>query len=58
MNRNQSIALAAVVAIVAVAAGVLSARWLLRPGAGAAPAVETATLLSPPRPLPSLALTD
>ncbi|HKU16734.1 MAG TPA: SCO family protein [Steroidobacteraceae bacterium] len=58
MSRTQSIALAAVVAIVAVAAGILSARWLLQPGAGAPPAVETATLLVPPRPLPPLDLVD
>lgn len=58
MSRTQSIALAAVVAIVAVAAGILSARWLLQPPATAQPAVATATLLSPPRPLPPLALTD
>jgi protein SCO1/2 len=57
MSRTQSIALAAVVAIVAVAAGMLSARWLLqRQSTG--PTVATATLLSPPRPLPPLALTD
>jgi protein SCO1 len=58
MSRTQSIALAAVVAIVAVAAGILSARWLLQPGADTPPAVATATLLSPPRPLPPLALVD
>ena len=58
MSRTQSIALAAVVAIVAVAAGVLSARWWLQSGGGAPPAVETATLLLPPRPLPPLALLD
>jgi protein SCO1 len=58
MSRTQSIALAAVVAIVAVAAGILSARWLLQPAGGTPPAVETATLLSPPRPLPPLALVD
>lgn len=58
MSRTQSIALAAVVAIVAVAAGVLSARWSLQSGGGTPPAVETATLLLPPRPLPPLALLD
>lgn len=58
MSRTQSIALAAVVAIVAVAAGMLSARWLLQHPATPQPAVATATLLSPPRPLPPLALTD
>jgi protein SCO1/2 len=58
MTRTQSIALAAIVAIVAVASGIASARWLLRQQAGAEPAVATATLLAPPRPLPPLALVD
>ena len=58
MSRTQSIALAAVVAIVAVTSGILSARWLLKHQAGAQPAVTTATLLVPPRPLPPLALVD
>ena len=58
MSRTQTIALAALVAIVAVAAGILSARWLLQPQAGAQPGVATATVLSPPRPLPPLALID
>jgi protein SCO1/2 len=58
MSRTQSIALAAVIAIVAVAAGILSARWLLQPRTDTQPAVATATLLSPPRPLPPLALVD
>jgi protein SCO1/2 len=58
MSRTQSIALAAIVAIVAVASGILSARWLLRHQAGAQPAVATATLLTPPRPLPPLTLVD
>ena len=58
MSRTQSIALAAVVAIVAVTSGILSARWLLEHRAAAQPAVATATLLVPPRPLPPLALVD
>jgi protein SCO1 len=58
MSRTQSIALAAIVAIVAVTSGILSARWLLKHQAGAQPAVTTATLLVPPRPLPPLALVD
>jgi protein SCO1/2 len=57
MSRTQTIALAAIVAIVAVAAGILSARWLLQQQTGQ-PAVASATLLSPPRPLPPLALVD
>jgi protein SCO1/2 len=58
MSRIQSIALAVVVAIVAVAGGILSARWVLLHQAGREPAVATATLLAPPRPLPPLALVD
>jgi protein SCO1 len=56
MSRTQTIALAALVAIVAVAAGILSARWVVQREAGVQTA--TATLLSPPRPLPPLALVD
>ena len=56
MSRTQTLALAALVAIVAVAAGILSARWVMQRQAGAQTA--TATLLSPPRPLPPLALVD
>jgi protein SCO1 len=56
MSRTQTIALAALVAIVAVAAGILSARWVVQRQAGVQTA--TATLLSPPRPLPPLALVD
>jgi protein SCO1 len=58
MSRTQTIALAAIVAIVAVASGLLSARWLLQQQSGSQPEVTTATLLSPPRPLPPLALVD
>ena len=56
MSRTQTIALAALVAIVAVAAGILSARWVVQRQAGVQTA--TATLLAPPRPLPPLALID
>lgn len=58
MSRTQSIALAAIVAIVAVSAGILSARWLLAHRAAAQPVTATATLLLPPRPVPPLALVD
>ena len=58
MSRTQTIALAALVAIVAIAAGILSARWVLQRQAQAQTGVATATLLSPSRPLPPLALVD
>jgi protein SCO1/2 len=58
MSRTQTIALAALVAIVAIAAGILSARWVLQRQAGAQLGVATATVLSPPRPLPPLDLVD
>ena len=58
MSRTQTIALAALVAIVAIAAGILSARWLLQRQAEAQVGVTTATLLAPPRPMPPLALVD
>ena len=58
MSRTQTIALAALVAIVAVAAGILSARWVLQRQAGSQIGVTTATVLAPPRPLPPLALVD
>jgi len=58
MSRTQTIALAALVAIVAIAAGILSARWVLQRQAGAQLGVATATVLSPPRPLPPLDLID
>lgn len=58
MSRTQTIALAALVAIVAVAAGILSARWVLQRQAGGQMGVTTATVLAPPRPLPPLALVD
>jgi len=58
MSRTQTIALAALVAIVAIGAGILSARWVLQRQAGAQMGIATATVLSPPRPLPTLALVD
>ncbi|MGH8241302.1 MAG: SCO family protein, partial [Steroidobacteraceae bacterium] len=58
MSRTQTIALAALVAIVAVAAGILSARWLMQRQAGAQLGVTTATVLAPPRPVPPFALVD
>jgi protein SCO1/2 len=58
MSRTQTIALAALVAIVAIAAGILSARWVLQRQAGAQLGVATATVLAPPRPLPPLDLVD
>jgi len=58
MSRTQTIALAALVAIVAIAAGILSARWVLQRQSGAQLGVATATVLSPPRPLPPLDLVD
>jgi protein SCO1/2 len=58
MSRTQSIALAAVIAIVAVAAGILSARWLLQHQTGRPDALTTGTLIEPARPLPPLALVD
>jgi protein SCO1/2 len=56
MTRNQSIGLAAVVAIVATAGGMLLSRMLLdRPGG---PVLAKATLLEPARPLPPLSFID
>jgi protein SCO1/2 len=56
MSRVKSIALAAVVAIVAVAAGALLSHTLLQ--RASAPVLAKATLLQPPRPLPEFAFTD
>lgn len=56
MTRTQSIGLAAVVAIVAIAAGMLLSRALLHRTAG--PTLVKATLLEPARPLPPLAFVD
>lgn len=58
MSRTQTIALAAIVAIVAAASGILSARWLLQQQSGQQSEMTSATLLSPPRPLPPMALVD
>jgi protein SCO1 len=56
MTRNQSIGLAAAVAIVAIAGGMLLSRMLLdRPGG---PTLAKATLLEPARPLPPLSFVD
>lgn len=58
MSRTQTIALAAIVAIVAAASGILSARWLLQEQSGSQLGVTSATVLAPPRPLPPMALID
>src|ERR1700754_1534957 len=58
MSRTQSIALAAIVAIVAVSAGIASARWLLAHQGAMNPVTATATLILPPRPVPPFALVD
>jgi len=56
MSRAKTIGLAALVAIVAIAAGMLLSRALLdRPGG---PTLAKATLLDPARPLPPMAFTD
>jgi protein SCO1/2 len=56
MTRNQSIGLAAAVAIVAIAGGMLLSRALLDRTAG--PTLAKATLLEPARPLPPMAFVD
>lgn len=56
MTRIQSIGLAASVAIVAIAAGMLLSRSLLHQAGG--PALARATLLEPARPLPPMAFID
>lgn len=58
MSRTQTIALAAIVAIVAAASGILSARWLAQKQSGSQSEITSGTLLSPPRPLPPMALVD
>src|SRR5690606_16449241 len=55
MTRNQSLALAALVAIVAIGAGMLLSRMLSE---SRSPALASGTLLTPPRPLPPVELTD
>jgi protein SCO1 len=56
MSRTQSIGLAAVVAIVAIAGGMLLSRVLLDRADG--PTLAKATALEPARPLPPMAFTD
>jgi protein SCO1 len=56
MTRTQSIGLAALVAIVAIAAGMLLSRVLLHRSGG--PTLAKATLLEPARPLPPMAFID
>jgi protein SCO1/2 len=56
MSRAKSIGLAVLVAIVAVAAGMLLSRALL--DRASAPTLARATLLDPPRPLPPMAFVD
>lgn len=57
MSRAKTIGLAATVAIVAIAAGMLLSRAVLdRPGGG--PPLAKATLLDPARPLPPMAFID
>lgn len=56
MTRNQSIGLAAVVAIVAIAGGMLLSRALL--DRADAPTLAKATLLEPARPLPPMSFVD
>lgn len=59
MSRNQSIALAAVVAIVALGAGALLSRAMLqREGSGSAIATAVATVVEPSRPLPEMGFVD
>lgn len=57
MSRTQSIVIAAAVAIVAIAGGMLSARVLLG-GHAQQLGLERATALTPPRPVPDFSLTD
>ncbi len=56
MTRIRSIGLAALVAIVAIAAGMLLSRSLLHQAGG--PTLAKATLLEPARPLPPMAFVD
>lgn len=58
MSRIQSIITAAVVAIVAIAGGVLLARAMLGGSGAEQLALAKATLLTPPRALPEFTLTD
>ena len=56
MTRNQSIGLAALVGIVAIAGGMLLSRVLLDRNGG--PTLAKATLLEPARPLPPMSFVD
>lgn len=58
MSRLRSIAPAALVAIVAVVAGMLLARALFTREGDAAPALASGTFIDPPRPLPALDFID
>jgi protein SCO1/2 len=58
MSRTQSIVIAAAVAIVAIAGGMLSARVLVGGGNSQQLGLERATALTPPRPVPEFSLTD
>jgi protein SCO1 len=59
MSRIRSIALGAVIAIVALASGLLLSRALLSPDLQSVrPALASGTLLNPPRPLPTVAFVD
>ncbi|HEY6643587.1 SCO family protein [Povalibacter sp.] len=58
MSRKQSIAVAAVVAIVAIASGMLLARSILNPRGPVQLGLAQATLLEPARPLPAFSLVD
>lgn len=57
MSRTRSIALGAVVAIVALASGILLSRIVFAPAA-APRTLATGTLLTPPKPLPAFELVD
>lgn len=58
MSRARSLVLTAVVAIVAIAAGMLLARTLFGPDRHVGMGLAKATLLQPPRPLPAFSLLD
>ena len=58
MARNQSLLIGAAVGILALVAGMLLASRLMNFKDGARPAVVKATVLTPPRPLPEIALID